>query len=265
MSHFILDILASPSYPFAGEAPPGLSATVRDVHVMWWTAGSCIQVTATDERVFLVFRCTRDAQTAILYSSIDTPRQDTAPLVDANGVVWGWVLPGDSPGTAFNVSGNYALSPSVFMPSASPLEAEPTAVEVTAEGSIVAELDPETNTVTFRVLEDLFERPAEYVPEEATGGDKDSGIVYLGGAAGAITLDVEGAVVTLDTVEVEGQPSILNSILITPDEEVWGGCYDANPVYDALICSQADGSTVPYPLDATACGSPPCAPDWEWE
>lgn len=253
MSHFILDILASPSYPFAGEAPPGLSSTVRDVHVMWWTAGTCIQVTATDERVFLAFRCTRDAQTTILYSSIDTLRQDIAPLVDANGIVWGWVLPGASPGTAFNVSGNYALSPSVFMPSASPLEAEPTAIEVTTEGSIVAELDPETNTITFRVLEDLFERPAEYVPEEAIGGDKDSGVVYLGGATGAITLDVEGATVT----------STLSGILITPYVGVWGGCDDDNPVYDALICSQADGSTVPYPLDATACGSPPCAPDWE--
>ena len=213
MSHFILDILKTASYPFATEAPPGAANVIRDAHVMWWTSCSCVQITATAERVFIVFRCTKGAESKLLYADISLPfSENTVPLADADGVEWGWVFPGAAPETAISLTGNYALSPFVTMPSESPVAETAAPIGVSVEGGVTIDVDPDTNHITFNCREELYTRNPDYQTEAGPLGEKDAGIYRFGGAKGEeISLFLEDG-----TVYMDGD----NKLLLVPDFSV---------------------------------------------
>ena len=213
MSHFILDILKTASYPFATEAPPGAANVIRDAHVMWWTSCSCVQIVATAERAFLVFRCIRGAESTLLYADIGFPfLGDTVPLVDADGVVWGWVLPGAAPETAVSLTGDYPLSSFVVMPSESPVAETAAPIGVSVEGGVTIDVDPDTNHITFNCREELYTRNPDYQTEAGPLGEKDAGIYRFGGAKGEeISLSLEDGTVYMDSS---------NKLLLVPDFSV---------------------------------------------
>lgn len=236
MSHFILDILKTASYPFATEAPQGAEGAIRDVHVMWWTSCSCVQITTTTDRVFLVFECARDAAKTHLYADIPIPfLESTVPLADAAGVIWGWVLPGTAPETAISLTGSYALSSFVVMPSESPIAATATPVSVTVEGGVTADVNPLTNHITFNCKEDLYARNPDYQTEEGPLGEKDVGIYRFGSARGEeISLALEDG-----TVYMDGQ----NKLLLVPDFSVTVTDTEGTTVYVFKLASVDTGTT----------------------
>lgn len=200
MSHFILDILNTPSYPFVGEAPPDATGIIRDIHIMWWTACDCIQITVTEEKAFFVFKATKGAAQSFLYADIPLPFTDApVPLVDASGIAWGWVLPGMSTEVPLAIKGVYPLIPSLMFPSENPTENTDPYIEVTVAGGIVIEIDAANNHITFGCDELLYSRTPDYQTEEGALGEKGVGIYRLGPAAGEhVRLSLEDGTVFRD-------------------------------------------------------------------
>lgn len=263
MINFIRQIKTSTQYPFKysypAEYPSGL---IKGLSIVYpYISGKINLIVVEASSVLVSMSLNTAAETDDV--TIKLPTSDTSisqNIYSIFGEYIGRIHIGPTRSYEFKIEEELELSSSVFLPE---IPGEDIEIRYSGDNGVLLELDKATNKVIITTDDSLYSVPLSSIEGSRLKSNLDEGISTLGKlSAKDIMIEIEG----FSLEEGSEKPEALRFVYKEDEEPIWPGCGKSTIFQDNVRCSQKDGSSNPYPLDADFCtdeDDPVC--DYKWE